>query len=81
MLRVQKSNGANRQDKGVWEETKVRDIFLSFEADNILKIPLNEAISMDNLIWNYTKDDIYSVWSCYNFIWWFNSLGEQTSAS
>lgn len=43
-----------------WDEDKMKEIFLDFEADRILQIPLSESSSLDNLVWHYPTDGDYS---------------------
>ena len=43
----------------------VRTLFLPFEADTILKIPLSQSLQMDSLIWIGNKKGVFIVKSAY----------------
>ena len=48
-----------------WKPNVVRALFLPFEADTILKIPLSQNLSEDALIWIGSKRGVFTVKSAY----------------
>ncbi|KAI5662672.1 hypothetical protein M9H77_21995 [Catharanthus roseus] len=48
-------------NQGCWREDRVRHLFLPYEADTILQIPLNPAWIDDRLIWHFAPNGIYLV--------------------
>ncbi|KAL2903860.1 hypothetical protein RDABS01_002570 [Bienertia sinuspersici] len=70
----------SKREKG-WDEEKVRRIFLDFEAEQILAMPLSEHPSSDALVWHYDSDGEYSAKSGYKFIRWFNCVRDRPSSS
>ena len=49
-----------------WKVDVIRSIFLPFEANTILKIPLSYNLPKDNLIWLGNKKGIFTVKSAYH---------------
>ncbi|KAI5680880.1 hypothetical protein M9H77_02107 [Catharanthus roseus] len=47
------------------DEDRVRHLFLYYEAEAILQIPLNPSWPEDKLIWNFISNGIYTVKSGY----------------
>ena len=48
-----------------WNSRTIHDLFLPFEADLILKIPLSYNLPEDNLIWMGNKRVAFTVKSAY----------------
>ena len=53
------------QETKWWKPNVVRTLFLPFEADTILKIPLSQSLQMDSLIWIGNKKGLFIVKSAY----------------
>ena len=51
-----------------WDEDKIRTIFLPYDANAILQIPLSSRSPPDQLIWHATKNGKYSVRSGYHLL-------------
>ena len=51
-----------------WDEDKIRTIFLPYDVDAILQIPLSSRSPPDQLIWHATKNGKYSVRSGYHLL-------------
>ena len=63
-----------------WNQTIMDNNFLSFEKDQINQLPIIKEDIEYNFMWMYTKDDIYSVKSGYNFIReWYQNRDQGTS--
>lgn len=63
-----------------WNQTILENNLLSFEKDHINQLPLIKEDIEDIFMWMYTKDNIYSVKSGYNFIReWYQNRGQRTS--
>ena len=54
------------QDTKWWKANVVRTLFLPFEADMILKIPLSQRLPEDSLIWIGNKRGVFTVKSAYH---------------
>ena len=50
---------------GSWDATLVRSTFLTHEADTVLSIPISPSLLPDSLIWAWTLNGCFSVWSAY----------------
>lgn len=48
-----------------WKADPVSDLFLPFEADRVLSIPISHMLLRDTLCWDLEKDGCYSVRSAY----------------
>ena len=48
-----------------WKPNVVRTLFLPFEADTILKIPLSQRLPEDTLIWIGNKRGVFTVKNAY----------------
>ena len=48
-----------------WKPDLVKSLFLHFEANEILKIPLSHSLSKDSLIWLGNKKGLFKVKSAY----------------
>jgi len=55
-------------DNVTWRESLVRDIFLPYDAECILSIPLCGSWPADNLIWHYSTHGLFSVRSAYHML-------------
>ena len=53
------------QETKWWKPNVVRTLFLPFEADTILKIPLSQRLLEDTLIWIRNKRGVFTVKSAY----------------
>ena len=53
------------QEMRWWKANVIRELFLPFEKEIILKIPLSQNFSEDNLIWIWNKRGVFSVKSAY----------------
>uniref|UniRef100_A0A2N9FDK7 Reverse transcriptase domain-containing protein n=1 Tax=Fagus sylvatica TaxID=28930 RepID=A0A2N9FDK7_FAGSY len=51
-----------------WNVSKVQNLFLPYDADAILKIPLSRRVQEDKLFWFTTRDGKYSVRSGYKLL-------------
>jgi ribonuclease HI len=49
-----------------WDEAKLCDTFFEADVEDILKIPVGSAGTVDYLAWNYTKNGVFSVRSAYH---------------
>ena len=50
---------------GLWRADLVRELFLNFEAENILSIPLSTRMPLDKLVWAATPNGTFTVKSAY----------------
>lgn len=66
---------------GGWNEEKVRNIFLSFEANDILAIPLAEGPTKDGIIWHYDDSGAYTTRLGYKYIRWVKGSKDKASSS
>ncbi|PNX71213.1 ribonuclease H [Trifolium pratense] len=57
-----------------WNQNLIHQIFLPFEANQILQLPLVEPNSKDELVWSGTKDGLYTVKSGYHAAMEWNHL-------
>lgn len=48
---------------GLWDST-----FWEVNRDRILAIPLGTTLAEDRLVWHYSKNECFSIRSCYQFI-------------
>ncbi|MCH81674.1 hypothetical protein A2U01_0002465 [Trifolium medium] len=64
-----------------WNHDLIHQIFLPFEANQILQLTLVEPNSMDELIWSGTKDNIYTVKSGYHAAMEWNHLSPNQASS
>lgn len=53
------------QDQKEWNVDLIRQIFHSFDADDICKIPLPRTEAKDCIAWHYEENGIFSVRSAY----------------
>ena len=70
------------QDTKWWKANVVRTLFLPFEANMILKIPLSQQLPEDSLIWIGNKRGVFTVKSAYHIAAKLQSdkdLGESSS--
>jgi hypothetical protein len=51
-----------------WNNNLVNHLFLPFEANQIMNIPIINTIYLDKFYWPNTKDEVYTVRSWYQFI-------------
>ncbi|KAJ8438737.1 hypothetical protein Cgig2_013783 [Carnegiea gigantea] len=51
-----------------WREELVRGIFIPYDAELILSLPLCDQWPQDKLIWHYTANGVFSVKSTYHLI-------------
>jgi hypothetical protein len=51
---------------GGWNVQKLNEVFFEKDVEDILKIPVGRAGSVDYIAWNYTKNGIFSVRSAYD---------------
>lgn len=51
-----------------WNVDLVKQLFLPFDVDGILSIPISKRLPDDKLCWDLEKDGIYSVRSAYKMI-------------
>lgn len=51
-----------------WNEVLLSQLFLRFEVDRILSIPLSHRLHEDYLCWDLEKDGVYLVKSTYHAI-------------
>lgn len=65
----------------LWNEGLIKQLFLEFEAQSILAMPLSQSPSKDCLVWHYSNDGAYSTKSCYKFIRWFKGQELRASSS
>jgi hypothetical protein len=49
-----------------WNVDKLNDCFFEMDVNDILKIPVGRAGSVDYMAWNYTKNGLFSVRSAYH---------------
>jgi hypothetical protein len=49
-----------------WDEAKLCDTFFEADVEDIQKIPVGSAGTVDYLAWNYTKNGVFSVRSAYH---------------
>ena len=56
------------QDKFVWKESLVKELFLPHEADMILGIPLSSRRPPDRIAWSPTPLGIFTTSSAYKLI-------------
>jgi hypothetical protein len=54
---------------GMWDETLIRDIFNSVDANRILQIPLHNNGFEDFIAWKFTKHGRFTVRSAYHLQW------------
>nr|POE66538.1 hypothetical protein CFP56_18795 [Quercus suber] len=52
-------------DHGLWRVDLVRELFLNFEAENILSIPLSTCMPPDKLVWAAMPNGTFTVKSAY----------------
>ena len=52
-------------DHGTWRSDLVRELFLNFEADIILSIPLSTRMPGDKLVWAATPNGKFTMKSVY----------------
>lgn len=52
-----------------WNKELVTQIFLPFEVDRVLSIPISSRLPEDTLCWDLEKDGCYSVRSAYKALW------------
>ena len=52
-------------DHGIWRSDLVRELFLNFEADIILSIPLSTRMPRDKVVWVATPNSKFTVKSAY----------------
>ena len=52
-------------DHGIWRADLVRELFLDFEAESILSIPLSTRMPRDKLVWAGTSNGQFTVKSAY----------------
>ena len=52
-------------DHGTWSADLVRELFLDFEAESILSIPLSTRMPQDKLVWVGTSNGQFIVKSAY----------------
>ena len=55
-------------DKAEWNGDLVRSIFLPFEAETILSIPISSMNPVDSQVWAKTSNGIFSVKSAYKVV-------------
>jgi hypothetical protein len=65
------------QSTYTWDEDLIRSIFISYDAENILRIPLSEYMTDDFVSWNKTKIYMLSVCSAY-YVEWDHQFGAKT---
>ena len=53
------------RDRGCWDATKIRNIFLPHEAQVILAFPISPGLPRDSLIWAWTPRGKFTVNSTY----------------
>ena len=53
------------REAGGWDTIAVKNVFLPFEAEAILSIPINPSLLEDTLIWACTKKGDFMVKSAY----------------
>uniref|UniRef100_A0A7N2N060 Reverse transcriptase zinc-binding domain-containing protein n=1 Tax=Quercus lobata TaxID=97700 RepID=A0A7N2N060_QUELO len=56
------------EDRRVWDPGLVESLFLTWEAETILRIPISEGHVKDQLIWPLTPDGNFSVRSAYRML-------------
>ena len=52
-------------DNAIWNESLVRSLFVPFEAESILSIPISSMKPADSQIWAKTPNGLFSVKSAY----------------
>ena len=65
--------------KGKWDMEKVNNIFLPHEAKVILSIPISPSLSEDSLVWAWTNNGSFTVWSAYGVALQALKEGQQNS--
>ena len=55
-------------DVRAWKAGLVKEMFLPHEATSILGIPLSHRSPTDSLVWEATKNGVYSVRSGYHLL-------------
>jgi ribonuclease HI len=63
---VRKVEGMLMPEGGGWNLQKLNEVFFENDVEDISKIPIGRAGSVDYIAWNYTKNGIFSVWSTYH---------------
>ena len=53
------------RERGGWDKNLVCSVFLPYEVDNILSIPISHTFPEDALAWAWTKNGIFTVSSGY----------------
>jgi len=51
-----------------WRESLIRDVFIPYDAELILNLPLCDQWPQDKLIWHYMTNGVFSVKSAYHLI-------------
>ena len=51
-----------------WNTKLIKNVFLPFEADHILELPLSISIQQDAFYWKHTGDGNFKVRSTYHLI-------------
>ena len=52
-------------ERGTWRADLVRELFINFEAENILSIPLSICLPRDKLVWVATPNGFFTVKSAH----------------
>ena len=52
-------------ERGTWRTDLVRELFVNFEAENILSIPLSICLPRDKLVWAATPNGFFTVKSAH----------------
>jgi hypothetical protein len=64
-----------------WNHNTIDNLFLSFEANQIYKIPLVDTSTRDDITWGSSKDGNYSVKSSYHTVMQWKDIDKMQAGS